>query len=175
MKKVLLISILLFLFMPRCAVKYGFSGISIDYTKVKTMTILDFPNQAAIVYPPLAMEFNDKLQNYFTRSTKLTFIPAGGDLELEGEITRYDLSPLSVQESTEGVGMLATMTRLTMAVKIRYRDNVTPTNDKNGEVISAYRDFDSSKSLDEVQDQLNQELVDEIVQQIFNMTLTNWN
>ena len=174
MRKILLVLFFLLLF-DSCSVKYGFSGISIDYSKVKSMSINDFPNQAAIVYPPLGLEFNDYLKNYYTRNTKLFFEPAGGDLELEGEITRYDLSPLSVQESRDGIGMLSTMTRLTIAVKFRYRDNVTPTNDKNGEVVTVYRDFDSSKSLDEVQDALNKEMVEEIVQQMFNLTLTDWN
>lgn len=174
MKKIIGVLILL-LSLASCSVKYGFSGISIDYTKVKTMTIVDFSNQASTVYPPLAMEFNEYLKDYFTRNTRLTFDNAGGDLELEGEITRYELTPLSVQENTDGLGMLSTMTRLTMAIKIRYRDNVTPANDKNNEVITAYRDFDSSKSLDEVQDVLDQEMIEEIVQQVFNMTLTDWN
>lgn len=156
-----------------CSVSYRFTGTSIDYNKVKTMVIQDFVNQAPTVYPPLAIELNDYLQNYFTRNTKLNFVKAGGDLELEGEIIRYELSPLSVQESKEGVGLLASMTRLTMAVKIRFRDNTNPALDKE-ETLSAYRDFDSSKSLDEVQNQLNKELIEDIVDQIFNVTLSNW-
>ena len=174
MRKILLAFLFLLSF-NSCSVKYGFSGISIDYSKVRSMTIIDFPNQASIVYPPLGMEFNDYLKNYFTRNTRLFFEPAGGDLELEGEIIKYDLSPLNVQEAQGGIGMLSTVTRLTIAVKIRYRDNVTPTNDKTGEIITVYRDFDSGKSLDEVQDELNKDMVEEIVQQIFNLTLTDWN
>lgn len=166
-------TLLILVTLAACAVSYRFTGTNIDYNKVKTMVIQDFVNQAPLVYPPLALNLNDQLQNYFTRNTKLNFINAGGDLQLEGEIVRYDLSPLSVQESKEGVGLLASMTRLTMAVKIRFIDNTNPSLDKE-ETVSAYRDFDSSRSLDEVQDQLNAELIEEIVDQIFNTTLSNW-
>lgn len=163
----------LLLIIVSCSISYGFTGTSIDYTKVRTMTIKDFPNRAALVYPPLALNFNSYLNNFFTRNTKLIFIENGGDLELEGEITRYDLTPLSVQDSKEAGGLLATLTRLTMSVKIRFTDNTNPSFDKE-ETITAYRDFDSGKGLDEVQEQLDSELIEEIVDQIFNTTLSNW-
>lgn len=156
-----------------CSISYGFTGTSIDYNRVKTMTIRDFMNQATLVYPPLAINFNDYLKNYFTKNTRLNFVDNGGDLSLEGEITRYDLSPLSVQDSKSDGGLLASITRLTMAVKIRFQDNTNPSMDKE-ETFTAYRDFDSSKSLNEVQDQLNQELIEQLVDQIFNATLSNW-
>lgn len=34
-----------------CSISYKFNGASIDYTKVKTISIKDFPNQASLVYP----------------------------------------------------------------------------------------------------------------------------
>ena len=34
------------LIVTACSISYKFNGASIDYTKVKTITIKDFPNQA---------------------------------------------------------------------------------------------------------------------------------
>lgn len=171
MKKITYIvfsSIMLSLIMIACKVSYSFQGTSIDYNKIKTMEIRDFTNQAALVYPTLAITFNEHLKDVYTRNTKLTFVDAGGDLELEGEIVRYDLTPMAIKEDA-----LASETRLTIAVKIRFRNNVELGQDKE-ETITAYRDFDSSKMLDEVQDQLIDELKKELVDQIFNTTLSNW-
>lgn len=140
------------------------------------MEIRDFMNQASLNYPPLVIRFNEHLKDVYTRNTKLSFVEAGGDLELEGEIVRYDLTPLSVKEvSNENIGsqMRAAETRLTMSVRIRYRNNVQEGKDKE-ETITAYRDFSNDKMLDDVQDQLIKELTEEIADQIFNATLSDW-
>lgn len=173
MKKVI-ISSLCTLLLVACSVSYSFQGTSIDYNKIKTMVIQDFTNQAPLVYAPLIIQLNEHLKDVFTRNTKLSFVDAGGDLELEGEIIRYDLTPLAVKETSDGNDLRASQTRLTMAVRIRFRNNVNPTEDKDDTIISAYRDFDSSKMLEEVQDDLIKELNQEIVDQIFNTTLSNW-
>lgn len=151
-----------------CTVSYGFQGTNINYNVTKTMEIRDFTNQATLVYAPLVIQFNESIKDFYTRNTKLNFVDSGADLELEGEIVRYDLTPLAV-----GADAFAAQTRLTMAVKIRFRDNQNPSQDKE-ETVSAYRDFDSNRILNDVQEQLNEELTKEIVDQIFNTTLSNW-
>lgn len=167
MKKYLVI-LLILPFIASCKVSYSFNGASIDYTKIKTMEIRDFRNQAPLVYNPLTQVFNERLKDVFDRNTKLTFTSVSPDLEMEGEITRYDLTPLAIKENS-----FASQTRLTMAVKMRFRNNVDSRKDKE-ETYSAYRDFDSNRMLDEVQDQLIEELSKEIVDQIFNATMSDW-
>ena len=39
------------LMVTACSISYKFNGASIDYTKVKTITIKDFPNQASLSTP----------------------------------------------------------------------------------------------------------------------------
>lgn len=152
-----------------CSISYKFNGASIDYSKIKTIEIRDFQNQALTVYPPLAYEFNEHLKDVFTRNTKLQLVNnKAADLELEGEITRYDLTPLAVQENA-----IAAQTRLTMNVRIRFINNVNPNEDKE-ENFSAYRDFSSNLMLTDVQDNLIKELNEDICDQIFNATMSNW-
>lgn len=168
MNKIFICLILTF-FLSSCTVSYKFNGASVDYSKIKSIDIRDFQNQATRVYPPLTQVFNEKLRDTFTRNTKLIVLnnkPA--DLELEGEITRYDLTPMAVQANA-----YASQTRLTMAVRIRYINNVNPNEDKE-ETFSSYQDFDSDKLLDNVQDELIDLMVKDIVNQIFNATLSNW-
>lgn len=152
-----------------CRVSYGFRTASIDYTKIKTMNISDFQNQASRVYPPLAQVFNEHLKDVFIRNTRLTFVtnqPA--DLELEGEITRYDLTPLAVKEDG-----YAAQTRLTMAVRIRFVNNVQPSQDRE-ETFTTYKDFNSDILLDQIQDELIEDMKKDLADQIFNATLSNW-
>ena len=168
MKKIISVFVLV-LVVVSCRMSYQFNGASIDYSKIKTIDIREFQNQAPRVYPQLTQVFNEGLKDHFTRNTKLILVSnQKADLELEGEIVRYDLMPLAVQEDA-----YASQTRLTMDVRIRYRNNVNPNEDKE-ETFSAYRDFDSNKMFDDVQDQLIDELTKDIVDQIFNATMSNW-
>ncbi len=81
------------LIVTACSISYKFNGASIDYTKVKTITIKDFPNQAPLVYPPLSQKFTEALKDIYIRQTRLQLVGSNGDLDLEGEIF-IPISPL---------------------------------------------------------------------------------
>lgn len=151
-----------------CSISYKFNGASIDYTKIKTITIKEFPNQAPLVYPPLSQMFSEALIDIFTTQTRLSFVPNNGDIELEGEIVGYDLTPQNVQADA-----YAAVTRLTVKVRVRYTNRNNPDQDFE-QTFSAYRDFDSSKSLDSVQDELLREIDKELCELIYNATVGNW-
>lgn len=80
----------------------------------------------------------------------------------------YNLSPQAVTENA-----YASRTRLTIQVKITYTDNRQEGKDIS-QTFSAYRDFDSSEMLTDVQDQLCSEISKELVDLIFNATLGDW-
>lgn len=67
----------------------------------------------------------------------------------------------------------ASKTRLTITVRVKYTDTRQESNDVD-QTFSAYRDFDSSEMLTDVQDQLCNEISKELVDLIFNATLGNW-
>lgn len=167
MKKTLFFLSLVIL-LGACTMSYRFNGASIDYNVTKTIMIADFPNQAPLVYPPLEQRFNEELKDLFTRNTRLQFVRQNADLEMEGEIVGYELTPLAVQEDS-----FASETRLTLTVNMRFRNNRVEGQNRE-ERISAYRNFPADRMLTDVQDQLIAELVKEIVDQIFNTTMSNW-
>lgn len=151
-----------------CSISYKFNGASIDYTTTKTITIKDFPNQAPLVIPTLAQQFTNELQDIYIRQTRLTMVPNNGDLELEGEITGFDLSPTAVKED-----MYASRTKLTITVRVRYTNRNKETEDFE-QTFSAYREFDANQQLQDVQDQLCGEICEELADQIYNATVANW-
>lgn len=151
-----------------CSISYKFNGASIDYTKVKTITIKDFPNQAPLVYPPLSQLFTETLKDMYIRQTRLQLVPNNGDLELEGEITGYELTPTAVKEDA-----YASQTKLTITVRVRYANRVNPEEDFE-QTFSAYREFDSNQMLQAVQEALSTEIVEELADQIYNATVANW-
>lgn len=168
MKKSILISLLLMLLLAGCSIKYSLNGASIDYTKIKTVSIADFQNLAPTVYPPLAQRFTEDLKDRFRRQTRLRDIPTNGDLSIEGEIVGYDLSAEAVQENA-----FAAKTRLTLRINVRFTNKVNEEESFEREFTS-FGTFDSSQMFVDVQDQLCQELTKDIINQIFNATVENW-
>lgn len=167
MKKILFL-LLLSLMASSCRISYSFRTASIDYELTKTLMIAHFVNQSPLVYPPLEQRFNEEMKDMFTRNTRLQMVNQNGDMEIEGEIVGYELTPLAVQEDA-----FASETKLTMTVRMRFRNNKTDAPQIE-ERISANRTFSSNTVFDSVQDQLMGELIDEIVDQIFNATMANW-
>ena len=167
MKRVIIYSILFMLVMGGCTISYKFNGASIDYSTTKSIAISEFPNNAALVYPPLAIKFNEELRNKYAQQTRLKILQSGGDLSLEGSITGYSLVPIAV-----GANNLASENRLTLTVQIVFYNNVTGEETKGN--YSANRTFPSTSSLNDVQDGLIDELIEEIIDQIFNATVANW-
>ncbi|MEZ3523220.1 hypothetical protein E5354_07620 [Muribaculum sp. NM65_B17] len=151
-----------------CTISYKFNGAALDYNVYKTIRVSQFPIRAALVYPPLQQLFENELLDYITRNTRLQVVDGASDLEMEGEITGYSLSPQAVTENA-----IASKTRLTITVRVKYTDTKNEKNDVD-QTFSAYQDFDSSEMLTDVQDQLCQEITDQLVDLIFNATLGNW-
>lgn len=151
-----------------CVPRFTMNGASIDYTIFHTIMVGNFPIRAALVYPPLQQTFENELLDYITRNTRLRTTDGPADLQMEGEITGYSLSPQAVTEDA-----YASKTRLTITVRIKYTNNKQENKDVD-QTFSAYRDFDSSEMLTDVQEQLCQEISKELVQLIFNATLGDW-
>jgi len=145
-----------------CRISYKLNGAAIDY---KTINVGEFQIRAALVYAPLQQMFENTLLDYITRNTRLTTTDSASDLEIEGEITGYNLTPQAVTENA-----YASKTRLTITVRVKYTDTKKEGNDIN-QTFSAYRDFDASQMLTDVQDQLCEEICKELVELIFNATL----
>lgn len=151
-----------------CVPRYTFNGSALDYTVYKTIHVSNFPIRAALVYPPLQQIFENELLDYISNNTKLQTVDGRSDLVLEGEITQYYLTPQAVTEDA-----YASKTRLTIGVRIKYTDNKAENKDID-QSFTAYRDFDSSQMLTDVQEELCRQISEELVQLIFNATLGNW-
>ncbi len=151
-----------------CQVTLTFNGASIDYTKIKTISIADFNNVAELIHPPLAQEFSEKLRDKYTKQTRLRLLKASGDLHLEGEIVGYQLTPMAV-----GQDSFSAETKLTLTVNIRFSNSRNQEEDFEKQ-YSSFRMFDSNLMITDVQDQLLAEMTEEIADNIYNDTVARW-
>ncbi|MEA4981147.1 MAG: LptE family protein [Paludibacter sp.] len=158
----------LLIVMNSCAVSYTFNGASIDYTKTKSISIVDFNNVAQLIHPPLAQEFSEKLRDKYTKQTRLKLLKSGGDLHLEGEIVGYDLTPMSI-----GQDSYSAETKLTVTINVRFTNNQKPEDDFEKKYI-AFQSFDSNRMITEVQDELLTTIIEDIADNIYNDTVAKW-
>ena len=168
MSKKLILFVALAVILSGCSVSYKFNGASIDYTKTKTIQIAEFPIRASYVWGPMGPLFNNELKDKFNSHTRLEQVKRNGDLKLEGEITRYDQRNKSV--SSEGY---SAMTELSMTVNVRFTNNVNHSQDFEQQ-FTAMQSYESTQSLNSVQEELVTQMVKDICDQIFNATVANW-
>ena len=156
------------LLLTACSVSYKFNGASIDYTKTKTIQINDFPIRASYVWGPMAPMFNNQLKDQFSSHTRLTQVKRNGDLKIEGEITQYQQRNKSV--SAEGY---SAQTELTMTVNVRFTNNINHNEDFERQ-FTASQSYETTQSLNAVQEELVTQMVKDLCDQIFNATVANW-
>lgn len=156
------------LLVSACTVSYKFTGTSIDYTKTKTVSLDKFPIRANYVWSPMESMFYNSLSDEFAKKTKLSVLKRDGDLQLSGEIVEYSQTNKSV-----GADGFSAQVQLKMVVNVRFVNTHKHEEDFE-QRFSATADYDSSKQLATVQEQLVQEMIDDIVDQIFNATVANW-
>ncbi len=150
-----------------CTVSYSFTGASIP-ENIATFTVEEFPNFAPIVNPPLSSQFSEALRERFLKQTRLSQVESGGDFNFSGEISEYNVKPAAI-ESNE----TAALNRFTIAVKVRFENRQDSRQDFE-KTFSSYQDFDATKDFSSVENSLMAEIVDNLVDQIFNATAANW-
>ncbi len=163
-----LLCLAVFMLLTACSVSYKFNGASIDYSKTKTIQIADFPIRSSYVWGPMGPMFNNHLKDYFASHTKLTQVKRNGDLKIEGEITQYQQRNKSV--SAEGH---SAQTELSITVNVRFTNNVNHQEDFERQ-FTATQSYETTVSLNSVQEELVTAMVKDICDQIFNATVANW-
>jgi hypothetical protein len=161
----MVLSILGFLF-TSCG-SYSFTGTNLS-PEVKTISIQNFENVSGAGPPTLTINFSERTRDYFQRNTTLRLQPAQGDLQFEGTITSYALSPLPPSAND-----VASQTRLTITVKANFVN--TRNEDENFEQpFTFFADFPSNTNLSSVEPQLIETISDQIILQMFNRSVANW-
>lgn len=156
------------LLLVSCSVSYKFNGASIDYTKTKTIQIADFPIRSSYVWAPMASIFNNQLKDVFANHTRLIQVKRNGDMKIEGEITQYSQRNKTV--TAEGTSAQA---ELSMTVNVRFTNNANHSEDFEKQ-FTATSTFETTQSLNSVQEELVTQMVEDITDQIFNATVANW-
>ncbi len=146
---------------------YSFRDVSIDYNKIKTIKIGFIENKARIVNPQLSPQLTDKLQQKIVNQTKLTRTNNDdAHYQISGYISDYSVTTTGVSAQQ------AATNRLTVSVHINFKNTVDNTN--NDFDVSRNFDFSANLSLDQAQASLQEEILRNLTDEIFNRIFSNW-
>ena len=146
---------------------YTFTGADI-HPDAKTTSVTYFQNQATLVQPTLSQQFTNDLQEYLIQQTDLNLIRSNGDLQFEGYISDYKITPISISANDQ-----ANQNRLSVKVFVRFTNQIEPENSYE-QTFSRYADFDSNLNLSQIEESLLEEIISELIEDIFNKAVVNW-
>lgn len=150
-----------------CTVSYTFTGTSINYDIIKSIQIDKVNNRAPYGWAPMEAMFNNKLQDKYANQTKLKLVKRKGDLHIAGEITAYDQYNKGI--SSDGY---SSQVQLKMTVNIRFEN--FPKNQQWERQFTATTQYNSTQQLSSAQETLVNEMIDDLTDQIFNATVSDW-
>ncbi len=166
MRRTIIILFLFSIFNYGCGT-YSFTGASIA-PDVKTVSVAYFQNRASIVEPTLSQKFTEKLKDKFVSQTSLRLLASNADLNFEGQITDYRTQPVAIQGD-----QTAAQNRLTITVNVKF-SNVKDNKQDFETTFSRFADYNSAKSLNEVEQSLIEEINRQLVDDVFNKAVSNW-
>lgn len=151
---------------------YSFSGAS---TLAKTISVADFYNNTDLAPANLAQTFTNRLKDYYQRNSSLAVVSDGAELQIEGTIVDYKLTPMAPTASgSTDSNDIAALTRLSIGIRVTYTDNLDPLNNFKDKTFSFYSDFPNTQNFTVIQEDLEKKVFDQILIDIFNSTIANW-
>ena len=146
---------------------YSFSGASIS-NEVKSVSINPFENVASLAPPVLSNTLTETLKDKFSSETNLTPLNSDGDLIFSGRIINYSINPIAIQADET-----ASKNRLSITVKVKFV-NIIDEESNYDKTFSRYADYESSQDFTSLEESLNEEIISQLIDDIFNEAFTNW-
>ena len=135
---------------------------------VKSISIAKIYNETGQGPTNLSQNMTEKLKAYYQSNTKLLLVPSNADWKIEGKIVGYTSTGVAPKANeTSGAN------RLTITVNINF---VNTKNEKDNfeQNFSFFQDFDSQKTIFDIENTLPPLILDQIVLDIYQKTTSNW-
>jgi hypothetical protein len=147
---------------------YSFTGANID-PEIKTVSIANFFNEATLGPPDLSQRFTESLKEFFQNNTNLRLVPSNGDLQLEGSISSYEVTPAAPTADNR-----AALNQLVVRVKVKYVNTFNEKDNFETVFASPPATFPQTESLQVAEQNLLPDILKQLNIDIFNKTVTNW-
>lgn len=155
---------------------YSFTQSSLP-PEVKTVSIQVFYDEVGSGPPNISQNFTEEIRDYFQQNTSLSLVDFNGDLQLEGSIVEYSITPLAARAGGSQSFQDADVSgqeRLKITVNVAFVNLFDETKDFQRS-FSFYRDYDPEREPVMSNEQaFVDEITEQIVIDIFNATVADW-
>jgi hypothetical protein len=149
-----------------CKTKVSLSGATIP-DEAKTISVGFFTNNTSLGAPSLSQRFTEKLRDVVSQQTRLTLIKQNGDLQFEGYISDYNVSPIAISADQ------ASQNRMTISVNVKYTNKFEASKSFE-QTFTRFKDVASDINISVAEPELVTEIYRQLTEDIFNRAFNNW-
>jgi hypothetical protein len=145
---------------------YRFKDVSIP-DSIKTVKVNFIENKARYINPQLSPQLTDKLRQKIVNQTRLVQTNGdNADWEITAFISDYSVSTAAISQQQNATD------RLNVSVSVSIYDRLA--NTTKDYPVSRSFDFSATITLQQAEVQLNEQIISNLTDEIFNKLFSNW-
>jgi outer membrane lipopolysaccharide assembly protein LptE/RlpB len=146
--------------------RYSLKDVSIP-AEVKTVRVLFIENKARYINPQLSPRLTDKLRQKIVNQTRLSQTNNDADYEISGYISDYSVSTSGISQQR------AASNNLNVTVHIIFKNRLDEKKNFEADLTRNFP-FDANISLTQAEAGLNDQIINNLTDEIFNRIFSNW-
>jgi hypothetical protein len=147
---------------------YSFKDIGQIPKEVKTFRVAYIENKARYINPQLSPQLSDRLRQKIMGQTRLAGVQTeDAHYDIGGQVTGYTFSTTGISQQQ------AATQRLTVTIHINFKNNLDPSKNFEADVSRNF-DYSASLTITQAEQQLNETIIKQMVDEIFNRIFSNW-
>jgi hypothetical protein len=146
--------------------RYSMKDVSIP-PEVKTVRINYIENRARYINPLLSPRLTEKLRQKVINQTRLSQTNGEAHYEISGVITDYSVSTSGIADRQ------ASSNNLNVTVSLTFKNRLDEKKNFESSITRNFP-FSSGLSLQQAEAQLNEQIINNLTDEIFNKIFSNW-
>lgn len=146
--------------------RYSMRDVSIP-AEVKTVRVFFIENKARYINPQLSPRLTDKLRQKIVNQTRLSQTNNEADYEISGYISDYSVSTSGISQQQ------VASNNLNVTVHIVFKNRLDEKTNFEADITRNFP-FSASKSLSQAESELNDQIINNLTDEIFNRIFSNW-
>lgn len=148
--------------------KYSFNDTSPIPPEITTFRVNYLENKAQYINAQLSPQLTERLKQKIIGTTRLRQTNSDqADYDISGYVSQYYTSTISISGSN------ASGNRLTVGFHLSFKNNRNEKKNLETDLTRTY-DFDGNLSLSQAEANLNEEMVKNLADEIFNKIFSDW-
>lgn len=146
--------------------RYSLKDVSIP-PEIKTVRVFFIENKARYINPQLSSKLSDKLRQKIINQTRLSQTNNDADYEISGYISDYSVNTSGISQQQ------VASNNLNVTVHIIFRNRQDEKKNFEADITRNFP-FSANKSLTQAEAELNEQMVNNLTDEIFNRIFSNW-